>query len=39
MAVTCESANWPGFALWTTKSYAASASSPILFEVDRTKME
>ena len=37
--VTCESANWPGFTLWTTKSFTAGAASPVVFEIDRTAME
>ncbi|MBI4658115.1 MAG: hypothetical protein HY735_04560 [Verrucomicrobia bacterium] len=39
MDVTTETANWPGLTLWTTKSFSATATSPIVFEIDRTKME
>jgi hypothetical protein len=39
MAVTCESANWPGFTAWTATNYTATATAPILFEIDRVKME
>ena len=39
MAVICEGANWPGFTLLTATSYTATAMSPIVFEIDRAKME
>jgi hypothetical protein len=39
MNVICEAADWPGYTLWTTKSFSASATSPVVFEIDRTKME
>jgi hypothetical protein len=38
MAVTCASADWPGFALLLTTSVTASATSPASFEIDRVKM-
>ena len=39
MYVWCDLANWPGFALYTKTGYTASATSPAVFEIDRTKME
>lgn len=39
MAVTCASADWPGFALLLTTSVTASVTSPVNFEVDRVKMD
>lgn len=39
IAVTCEQSNWPGITVWTTKANTASANSPVVFEIDRTKME
>jgi hypothetical protein len=39
MNVVCEAADWPGFTLWTSDSYDASAISPVVFEIDRTRME
>ena len=39
MAVTCASADWPGFALLLTTSVTASVTSPVSFEIDRTKMQ
>ncbi|MFO1499977.1 MAG: hypothetical protein U1G07_16560 [Verrucomicrobiota bacterium] len=36
---TTESGTWPGFTVLTTKSYSATADSPVVFEIDRTKME
>ena len=38
MAVTCTSADWPGFALLLTTSVTASVTSPVFFEIDRVKM-
>ncbi len=39
MYVICEGADWPGFTLWSKTSYTASATSPIVFEIDRTQMD
>lgn len=39
LAATSEVADWPGFTVWTKESYDASAGSPILFEIERNKME
>jgi len=39
MNVTVTASNWPGFTLWATTSYTASATSPVVFDIDRTKME
>ncbi len=36
---TSETANWPGFTVLTKGSYSATAASPILFEIERNKME
>ena len=38
IAVTAESANWPGLALFTTKTYTAGATTPTTFEIDRTAL-
>lgn len=37
--VTSTATNWPGFTVWSTATYDASAASPILFEIDRVRME
>lgn len=37
--VVSEIADWPGFTVWTKDSYDATAASPILFEIERNKME
>ncbi|MDA1278004.1 MAG: hypothetical protein O2960_28750, partial [Verrucomicrobia bacterium] len=34
--ITAETANWAGAALFTSKSYSASATEPLTFEVDRS---
>ncbi|HUS34562.1 MAG TPA: hypothetical protein VM680_04345, partial [Verrucomicrobiae bacterium] len=39
MQVTAESASWPGFALFTKDTYDAGATTPVIFEVDRTKLD
>ncbi len=39
MYVVCEGADWPGYTLWARTSYTASATSPIVFEIDRTQMD
>jgi hypothetical protein len=39
MLVTCEAASWPGYTLWSKTSFDASATSPVVFEIDRVKME
>jgi hypothetical protein len=39
MSVTAEVTGWPGFAVFTRETYAASASSPVTFEADRTRVE
>jgi hypothetical protein len=40
LAVTsADMADWPGFTVWTKANYTASADSPIVFEIDRVKME
>ncbi|MBM3838002.1 MAG: hypothetical protein FJ398_08550 [Verrucomicrobia bacterium] len=37
--VTAETATWPGFALVTAKTYTASATAPVTFEVDRVLLD
>ncbi|MCI0534970.1 MAG: hypothetical protein L0Z50_07065, partial [Verrucomicrobiales bacterium] len=37
--VTAESSLWPGFAIYTAQSYAASQTTPLTFEIDRAKLE
>ncbi len=37
--VTAESPNWPGLALFTAKSYTAGATTPVTFELDRSKLD
>ena len=37
--VTAEQSTWPGLALATVKSYPASTTSPVSFEVDRVKLD
>src|SRR5262249_651007 len=37
--VTAESPLWPGFALFTAQSHAASQTTPLTFEIDRAKLE
>ncbi len=37
--VTVEQADWPGLSLLTVDTYSASASEPLTFELDRTKVE
>jgi hypothetical protein len=39
MAVTCEVADWPGFSMLMSTSFTASVLSPIIYELDRVKME
>jgi hypothetical protein len=39
LSVICEGLNWPGFTLWTTQAYEASASAPVVFEIDRVWMD
>jgi len=39
MNVICEVANWPGYTLWTKTTYDASDASPVLFQINRAKME
>jgi hypothetical protein len=38
MAITANTANWPGMDLITKSNYAATATSPVTFEVDRVKL-
>src|SRR5262245_18052738 len=35
IAVTVETINWPGLALFTTSNYTAGATTPVAFEIDR----
>lgn len=35
ISVDAQTATWPGLALFTTQSYAAGATTPLTFEVDR----
>jgi hypothetical protein len=37
--VTAEQAAWAGAALFTAKTYKASATEPLTFEIDRTKLD
>jgi hypothetical protein len=37
--VTVETVNWPGFALFTTSNYTASATAPVTFEIDRVALD
>ncbi|MCC7376010.1 MAG: hypothetical protein IT581_15235 [Verrucomicrobiales bacterium] len=37
--VTAETSLWPGFALFTAKTYTAGATTPVTFEVDRTLLQ
>src|SRR5262245_44952786 len=37
--VTAEVGPWPGFALFTTSNYAASATAPVTFEIDRVLLD
>ncbi len=37
--VTVEVALWPGFALFTSDTFAASATEPLSFELDRTDLD
>jgi hypothetical protein len=37
--VTAETANWPGFALFTVGNYTASATAPATFEIDRVLLD
>lgn len=37
--VTAESPLWPGFSLLSAKTYSASPTEPVTFEIDRTKLE
>jgi hypothetical protein len=39
LSAIAEGADWPGFTLWTTKSFEASATAPVVFEIDRVVME
>lgn len=39
MNVVAETAAWPGLALFTKASYDATATEPVTFEVDRSKLE
>lgn len=39
MEITAETGNWPGFTMTTVASYEASTTKPVLFEVDRVKLE
>ena len=39
MIVTAEASDWPGYTMWTKSSYAATEKSPVVFEIDRYKME
>jgi len=39
IAANCVDADWPGMALLSKSSYAASELSPVDFDIDRTKME
>jgi len=39
MQVTAETSSWPGFALFTKDTYDAGATTPVIFEVDRTKLD
>lgn len=34
-----EVANWPGFTVLSAQSFSATANSPVVFEINRTKME
>jgi hypothetical protein len=37
--VTAEGPLWPGFAIYTAQAYAASQTTPLTFEIDRSKLE
>ena len=37
--VTAESASWPGFALFTAKTYTAAPTAPVTFEIDRVLLD
>jgi len=37
--VEAEQAAWPGLALFTTDTFSASATEPLTFEIDRTKVD
>ncbi len=37
-SITVDTATWPGFALETVSNYSASTTSPVSFEIDRTKL-
>ena len=37
--VIAETGGWPGLALFTTDTYSPTATEPVTFEVDRTKLE
>lgn len=32
-------ANWPGYTVWTKSKFTATESSPVVFEIDRVKMD
>jgi hypothetical protein len=37
--VTADTSLWPGFALYTVKTFNAAATTPVSFDLDRTKLE
>jgi hypothetical protein len=37
--VIAETSLWPGFAVYTAKTYNAGATTPVTFEIDRTKLD
>lgn len=39
MDITAATGNWPGYNLTTVASYDASTTAPVIFEVDRAKLE
>jgi len=39
ITVEAETANWPGLALLTAKTYSAKQTEPLSFEIDRSKLE
>jgi hypothetical protein len=38
-SVTAETASWPGLALYTVKTFTASATAPTTFEIDRVLLD